>query len=53
MVGAWQSLLLIDQWAMAPLSDSERPAFLKICDERYQTKATGNDEYCLRVPDDL
>ena len=32
--------LIVDDWAMAPLSDSERRAFLEICDERYQTKAT-------------
>ena len=32
--------MIIDDWAMAPLSDSERRAFLEICDERYQTKAT-------------
>jgi DNA replication protein DnaC len=25
---------------MAPLADSERRAFLEICDERYQTRAT-------------
>ena len=32
--------LIVDNWAMAPLSDTERRAFLEICDERYQTKAT-------------
>ena len=32
--------LIVDDWAMAPLSDTERRAFLEICDERYQTKAT-------------
>ena len=32
--------LIVDDWAMAPLSDAERRAFLEICDERYQTKAT-------------
>ena len=32
--------LIVDDWAMAPLTDTERRAFLEICDERYQTKAT-------------
>ena len=32
--------LIVDDWAMAPLSDGERRAFLEICDERYQSKAT-------------
>ena len=32
--------LIVDEWAMAPLADSERRAFLEICDERYQLKAT-------------
>ena len=32
--------LILDDWAMAPLADSERRAFLEICDERYQTRAT-------------
>src|SRR5229473_651512 len=32
--------LLVDDWAMAPLADTERRAFLEICDERYQSKAT-------------
>ena len=27
-------------WAMAPLTDNERRAFLEICDARYLTKAT-------------
>ncbi len=27
--------LIVDDWAMAPLSDSERRAFLEICDERH------------------
>ena len=29
--------LIVDEWAMAPLADAERRAFLEICDERYQT----------------
>ena len=32
--------LIVDEWAMAPLADAERRAFLEICDERYQTRAT-------------
>jgi DNA replication protein DnaC len=32
--------LIVDDWAMAPLTDAERRAFLEICDERYLTKAT-------------
>jgi len=32
--------LIVDDWAMAELNDAERRAFLEICDERYQTKAT-------------
>lgn len=32
--------LLVDDWAMTPLADVERRAFLEICDERYQNKAT-------------
>jgi DNA replication protein DnaC len=32
--------LIVDDWAMAPLADAERRAFLEICDERYQTRAT-------------
>jgi len=32
--------LIVDEWAMAPLTDTERRAFLEICDQRYQTKAT-------------
>jgi DNA replication protein DnaC len=32
--------LIVDDWAMAELNDSERRALLKICDARYQIKAT-------------
>jgi DNA replication protein DnaC len=32
--------LIVDDWAMAPLADTERRAFLEICDARYLTKAT-------------
>jgi DNA replication protein DnaC len=33
-------VLIIDDWAMAPLAEAERRSFLEICDERYQTKST-------------
>ena len=33
-------VLIVDDWAMSPLADAERRAFLEICDERYQTRAT-------------
>ena len=33
-------VLIVDDWAMAPLADGDRPAFLEICDERYLTKST-------------
>src|SRR5664279_806648 len=32
--------LIVDDWAMAPLTDAERRAFLEICDERYLTRST-------------
>ena len=32
--------LIVDDWAMAPLADTERRAFLEICDERYLTRST-------------
>ena len=32
--------LIVDDWAMAPLTDTERRAFLEICDERYLTRST-------------
>ena len=32
--------LLVDDWAMAPLSDTDRRAFLEICDARYLTRST-------------
>ncbi len=37
---AQTDLLVIDDWAMAPLSDAERRDFLEICDDRYQTRST-------------
>jgi DNA replication protein DnaC len=33
-------VLIVDDWAMAPLSDTERRAFLEICDDRYLTRST-------------
>lgn len=33
-------VLIVDDWAMAPLADAERRDFLEICDERYQTRST-------------
>ncbi len=47
--GSWRSLLLrlarvdvlvVDDWAMAPLSDSERRDFWEICEDRYQLRST-------------
>lgn len=33
-------VLLVDDFAMAPMTDSERRDFLEICDDRYQTRST-------------
>jgi DNA replication protein DnaC len=33
-------VLIVDDWAMAPLAETERRAFLEICDERYLTRST-------------
>jgi DNA replication protein DnaC len=33
-------VLVIDDWAMAPLSESERRDFREICEDRYQTRST-------------
>jgi len=33
-------LLIVDDWAMAPLTDAERRDFLEICDARYQARST-------------
>jgi DNA replication protein DnaC len=33
-------LLIIDDWAMAPMTELERRDFLKICDARYQTRSS-------------
>jgi DNA replication protein DnaC len=33
-------LLVVDDWAMAPMTEAERRDFLEICDTRYQTRST-------------
>jgi DNA replication protein DnaC len=33
-------VLIVDDWVMAPLADSERRDFLEICDDRYRTRST-------------
>lgn len=33
-------LLIVDDWAMAPLTEAERRDFLEICDVRYQARST-------------
>jgi DNA replication protein DnaC len=33
-------VLIVDDWAMAPLADSERRDFLEVCDDRYSTRST-------------
>ncbi len=33
-------LLIVDDWAMAPITETERRDFLEICDARYQTRST-------------
>jgi len=33
-------VLIVDDWAMAPLQESERRDFWEICEERYQTRST-------------
>ena len=33
-------LLIVDDWAMAPLTEAERRDFLEICDARYQARST-------------
>lgn len=33
-------LLIVDDWAMAPMSEAERRDFLEICDARYQARST-------------
>jgi len=33
-------VLIVDDWAMAAMTEAERRAFLEVCDERYLTKST-------------
>jgi len=33
-------VLVIDDWAMAPLSEPERRDFWEICEDRYQVRST-------------
>jgi DNA replication protein DnaC len=33
-------VLIVDDWAMAPLAEAERRDFLEICDDRYQARST-------------
>jgi DNA replication protein DnaC len=33
-------VLIVDDWAMAPMSDSERRDFWEICEDRYQLRST-------------
>ncbi|MFN7544540.1 MAG: IS21-like element helper ATPase IstB [Acidobacteriota bacterium] len=33
-------VLVVDDWAMAPLAESERRDFWEICEDRYQTRST-------------
>ena len=33
-------VLVIDDWAMAPLAETERRDFWEICEDRYQTRST-------------
>ena len=33
-------VLVVDDWAMAPLADTERRDFLEICEDRYQRRST-------------
>src|SRR2546428_12532140 len=33
-------VLVVDDWAMAPLAEAERRDFLEICEDRYQTRST-------------
>ena len=33
-------LLIVHDWAMAPLAEAERRDFLEICDQRYEVRST-------------
>jgi DNA replication protein DnaC len=37
---AKMDVLVVDDWAMAPLADTERRDFLEICEDRYQMRST-------------
>jgi DNA replication protein DnaC len=37
-------LLVVDDWAMSPLAEGERHAFLEICGERYLTRSNAADQ---------
>jgi DNA replication protein DnaC len=37
---AHTDILIVDDWAMAPLTEHERRDFLEICDDRYATRST-------------
>jgi DNA replication protein DnaC len=37
---ARMDVLIVDDWAHAPLGESERRDFLEICEDRYQTRST-------------
>ena len=37
---ARNDVLVVDDWAMAPMSESERRDFWEICEDRYQTRST-------------
>jgi DNA replication protein DnaC len=37
---AHTDVLIVDDWAMAPLTEHERRDFLEICDDRYDTRST-------------
>src|SRR5207237_10297813 len=41
VLARWARLdvLIVDDWAMAPLIDSERRDFLEICEDRYQRRS--------------
>ena len=36
----YRSLLIVDDFCMAPLTEAERRDFLEICDARYQARST-------------
>ena len=42
LLARWARLdvLVVDDWAMAPLSESERRDFLEVCEDRYQLRST-------------